>query len=121
MDDLKQRAKMEIIMELLGMSEGMMGEDLGSFLSKPKEVTVAAKDDDALVEGLDAAKDVVKGDDDIMKEAASAMLSDMDSDDVDTPEHDEDELEEDEDDMRMFGSKEPKVKQKSKFNMLGED
>lgn len=118
MDELKKKAKMEVIAELLGLSENMMGDDLSGHMDSAKKVTVAAPDEESLAEGLDVAKDAIEGEDDIMKEATSEMMSDMEP----SLEMDEDsDEEEDDEDMKMFGRKGPKQRQRSKFNMFGED
>lgn len=119
MDDKKLKAKMEVIMELLGMSEDAIGEDLKSHMDGMKEVTVAAPDEEGLAKGLDMAKEVVDSDE-IVAEAASEMLEDKGEEMED--ESDEMEDSEEDDELAIFGSKPAKKqKMKSKFNMLGED
>lgn len=51
----KKSAKMDVLKALKEMASGMMGSDLDEM----KKVTVAAKDDEGLTEGLEKAKELL--------------------------------------------------------------
>lgn len=59
MSEQEQKAKMDVIMELLEMAQGEMGSRVKSGMDDMKKVTVAAPDAESLEEGLETAQDVV--------------------------------------------------------------
>jgi hypothetical protein len=91
---MKKNAKMEVLKELRKMASDMMAEDLKGGM---KKVTVAAKDEEGLKEGLEKAEDMLE-----------ERMGDFDMPDM-----------EEEDDMEM--SDEDEMMKKLKMKMMKKD
>lgn len=68
------QAKMDVIKELLEMAQSAMAGKVKGGMDEMQKVSIMAPDQESLTEGLDAAKDIVGGDEDSdeMSEEASA-------------------------------------------------
>ena len=60
MTDARKQAKMEVLRELMEMAMSQEGDELMEGLQGMNKVTVAAKDEEGLMEGLDKAEEVVE-------------------------------------------------------------
>ncbi len=64
-DPKEKESKLNAIRELKKEAMSMMGDRVKGMMDKPKKVTVAADDSEALKEGLDVASKMVPNDNDI--------------------------------------------------------
>lgn len=129
----QKKAKMEVIMELMGMAQEMMSDNVHKGMSDLKgaqKVSVMAPDVESLEEGLDVAKEIVGSEEEeseesskeeVLEAAVEAASEDMPSmveeDSVTSLSMDDDD---DEDEDSMFG-KSKKSSKKKTFNMFDDE
>lgn len=90
MSDMQKKAKMDVIMELIQMAQGVMGESVKTGLEPVKDETsvmVKAEDTEGLEEGLDMASELVADTDllateDEESEPSVLALEDEDTNDI---------------------------------------
>lgn len=82
------QAKMEVLQELMEMCQQKMGSDVKNGMDEMQKVTVAAPDQESLLEGLEKAHEIAEN------PAVEALAETSDKEDED----DTDDLEDDEDD-----------------------
>lgn len=60
MSEMEKQAKMDVLMELLGLADSEMGNRVKSGMDEMQKVTVAAPDEKSLLAGLEKAEDVLE-------------------------------------------------------------